>query len=125
MLDPDGKGSHWLKVSRKLRLAARAEPGDGVEVAITPAERAPEPAVPQDLRKALAAAPEARAVWKDITPAARHDWILWITSAKQASTRARRIANACDMLSSGKRRVCCFDRSGLYGKGLSAPKALR
>jgi hypothetical protein len=24
---------------------------------------------------------------------------------------------------SGKRRVCCFDRSGFYSKSLSAPKA--
>ena len=36
---------------------------------------------------------------------------------------ARRIQNACDMLASGKRRVCCFDRSGIYSKGFRAPKA--
>lgn len=124
MLDPDGKGSHWLKVSRGLRKAAGAEPGDEVALEMAPAERAPEPKVPADLRAALAAAAPARAVWRDITPAARHDWILWITSAKQAETRARRIASACDRLAGGKRRVCCFDRSGLYGKGLAAPEAL-
>ena len=124
MLDPDGKGSHWLKVSRKLRLAAGAEPQDIVAVEIVPAERAPEPRVPVDLRQALAAAPAARAVWSELTPAARHDWILWITTAKQAATRARRVAGACDRLAGGKRRVCCFDRSGLYGKGISAPRAL-
>ena len=91
---------------------------------LVPAASAPEPRLPADLRKALTAAPKARAVWSDITPAARHDWILWITSAKRAETRASRIASACDMLASGKRRVCCFDRSGLYGKALSAPRAL-
>jgi len=123
MLDPDGKGSHWLKVPRRLREAAGAEAGDDVALDIAPADRAPEPSVPADLRKALAAAPAARAVWRDITTAARYDWILWITSAKQVTTRARRIASACDMLAGGKRRVCCFDRSGLYGKGLSAPEA--
>ena len=36
---------------------------------------------------------------------------------------ASRIESACDMLGSGKRRVCCFDRSGVYGKNLSAPAA--
>lgn len=123
MLDPDGQKSHWLKVSRKLREAADAAVGDEVELDIAPAERAPEPKVPADLRKALAAAPKARAVWAEITPAARHDWILWITSAKRAETRASRIESACDMLGGGKRRVCCFDRSGVYGKGLSAPAA--
>jgi hypothetical protein len=31
-------------------------------------------------------------------------------------------AATCDMLAFGKRRVCCFDRSGVYGKGLGAPQ---
>ena len=75
------------------------------------------------MRKALAVAPKARVLWTDITPIARRDWIHWITSAKQEETRARRIKNACSMLAAGKRRVCCFDRSGFYSKSLSAPKA--
>lgn len=87
------------------------------------AEKESEPRVPADLRKALAAASKAKAVWSDITPVARRDWIHWITSAKMSETRVRRITNAGDMLSSGKRRVCCVDRSGLYSKSLSAPKA--
>jgi hypothetical protein len=123
MLDPDGQKSHWLKVSRKLRETAGAAVGDDVALDIAPADQAPEPTVPADLRKALAAAPKARAVWSEITVAARHDWILWITSAKRAETRTSRIESACDMLGSGKRRVCCFDRSGVYGKNLSAPAA--
>jgi hypothetical protein len=36
--------------------------------------------------------------------------------------RERRIANACEMLATGKRRVCCFDRSGIYSRGLAAPE---
>lgn len=123
MLDPDGNHSHWLKVPRKLREAAGASPGDEVEVEMATAKEAPEPTVPADLRKALAAAPKARATWLEITPAARHDWILWITSAKRAETRASRIESACAMLGGGKRRVCCFDRSGIYGKNLKPPAA--
>lgn len=76
-----------------------------------------------DLRKALAAAPKAQALWSNITPVARLDWTHWITSAKQAKTRARRINNACEMLATGKRRVCCFDQSGFYSKSFGAPKA--
>jgi hypothetical protein len=124
VLEPDGQKSHWLKVDRKLREVAGAEAGDIVSLEIAPAAEEPEPQVPADLRKALApAAPEARALWSDITPNARRDWIHWITSAKQPETRARRIKNACSMLAAGKRRVCCFDRSGFYSKSLSAPKA--
>jgi hypothetical protein len=122
-LEPDGQKSHWLKVDRKLSKAAGVDAGDIVTLDIAPAGKETEPEVPTDLRKALAAAPKARALWSEITPNARRDWIHWITSAKQAETRARRIKNACSMLVAGKRRVCCFDRSGFYSKSLSAPKA--
>ena len=124
-LEPDGQKGHWLKVNRKMREAADADAGDLVTLEIAPVAEEPEPKVPADLRKALAAAPKARALWSDITPIARRDWIHWILSAKQAETRARRVANACSMLAAGKRRVCCFDRSGFYSKSLSAPKAAR
>ena len=124
VLEPDGQKSHWLKVDRKMCEAAGADAGDVVTLEIAPAGKEPEPTVPADLRKALgAAAPKARTLWSHITPNARRDWIHWITSAKQEETRARRIKNACSMLAAGKRRVCCFDRSGFYSKSLSAPKA--
>ena len=122
-LEPDGQKGHWLRVNRKLREAAGADAGDVVTLEIAPAAEEPEPTVPADLRKALAAAPKARVLWSDITPIARRDWIHWITSAKQPETRARRIKNACSMLAAGKRRVCCFDRSGFYDKSMSAAKA--
>jgi Bacteriocin-protection, YdeI or OmpD-Associated/Domain of unknown function (DUF1905) len=123
-LEPDGQKSHWLRVDRKLRETARAEAGDVVTLEIAPAAKDTEPEVPAELRKALAAAdPKARKLWSDITPNARRDWIHWIASAKQEETRTRRIKNACSMLAAGKRRVCCFDRSGFYSKSMSAPKA--
>ena len=123
-LEPDGQKSHWLRVNRKLSEAAGAQVGEIVTLEITPAAKETEPEVPADLQKALAAAAaKARALWSDITPSARRDWIHWITSAKQEETRTRRIKNACSMLAGGKRRVCCFDRSGFYSKSLSAPKA--
>ena len=123
-LEPDGKGGHWLKVERKLREMAGAELGDVVWLEIAPAAKEPEPRVPADLRKALAAAgAKARAVWSDITPVARRDWIQWIESAKLEETRVKRIESACDMLGKGKRRPCCFDRSGMYARSLRCPVA--
>jgi Bacteriocin-protection, YdeI or OmpD-Associated len=68
----------------------------------------PEPTVPADLRKVLAAAPAAKAAWSDLTPIARRDFISWIDGAKQAETRARRIERTCSMMLEGKRRPCCF-----------------
>ncbi len=122
-LEPDGRGSHWLKVDRKLREAAAANPRDVIMLEIAPVAEEPEPKVPADLRKALSAVPEARATWTAITPIARRDWIHWITSGKRAETRTKRIATACDMLAKGKRRACCFDRSGMYSNSLSCPVA--
>ncbi len=135
-LEPDGDGGHWLRVDRKLREAAgaaggsRVEAGDTVTLEIAPVAAAdePEPEVPPDFRKALAAVPgaggvKAREVWADITPIARRDWVQWMTSGKKAETRVKRIETACDMLAKGKRRPCCFDRSGMYGKSLSCPVA--
>jgi hypothetical protein len=123
-LEPDGQGGHWLKVDRQLREAAGAEAGDHVLLDIAPVVEEPEPRVPAELGKALAVAhPKARAVWSDITPAARRDWIQWIESAKREETRLKRIGNGCDMLAKGKRRPCCFDRSGMYSKSFSCPVA--
>lgn len=123
MLEPDGQKSHWLKVNQKMGKAAGADAGDVVAVELAPSGEQPEHRMPADLRKALASATRARATWADITAIARRDWIQWITSAKRPDTRARRVNNACAMLAAGKRRVCCFDRSGFYSKSLRPPKA--
>ena len=78
--------------------------------------------VPVDLQRALASSPKANKMWKDITPIARRDWIHWVITAKQRETRKRRIKNACSMLSSGKRRVCCFP--GLKWLKKNRPKSI-
>lgn len=122
-LEPDGQLSHWLRIDEETLQAAGADVGDTITFEIAPVEQEPEPEVPDDFREALAVAPEARAVWDATTTLARLDWIHWIVSAKQAKTRAKRIHDACDMLASGKKRVCCFDPSGFYSKALRAPEA--
>ncbi len=123
-LEPDGEGSHWFKVEEGLRIAARADVGATVELGVAPVAEEPEPIVPPDLRKALAADARASATWNDITPVARRDWVHWVTSGKKAETRVKRIAVACDKLAGGQRRACCFDRSGRYSRGnMGAPKA--
>lgn len=122
-LEPDGNGSHWLKVPKALREAAGVEPGDTVAIEIAPSDEQLEPGVPADLRKALASNPAARATWDATTTVARRDWIAWMTSGKKAETRVKRLHAALDMLGNGKKRVCCFDRSGIAGGNFSAPEA--
>ena len=122
-LEPDGEGSHWLKVPRALHEAASAEAGKSVALELVPVDKEPEPKLPADLKKALAASPAATVQWKAITPAARRDFIQWIATAKQEATRERRIRTGCDMLEAGKKRICCFDRSGMYSRGnIGAPE---
>lgn len=121
---PDGNGGHWMKVEPKLSEAAKAKPGDVIALEIEPVTKEPEPDVPDDVRAAIeSAGPVAIETWHAITPMARRDWIFWIISGKKAETRLKRIQVACDKLSKGNRRPCCFDRSGMYDKSLSSPVA--
>lgn len=64
--------------------------------------------VPKDLQNALLVAPKALAIWKDITPLARNEWICWIISGKKAETRVIRIKKALSKMSMGMRRPCCW-----------------
>ncbi len=64
--------------------------------------------LPLDLQKAIVGAPAAKAVWEDITPLARNEWICWVTSGKKAETRGIRIKKALSKLKGGMRRPCCW-----------------
>ena len=122
-LEPDGEGSHWLKVPRALHEAASAEAGKTVALELLPVDKEPEPKLPADLKQALAASSAATGQWKSITPAARRDFIQWIATSKLDATRERRISTGCDMLEAGKKRICCFDRPGMYSRGnIGAPE---
>jgi len=65
-------------------------------------------AMPRDWQKALNQTPAARAVWDDITPLARNEWICWVISGKKAETRDIRIEKALSKLKGGMRRPCCW-----------------
>ncbi|MDO8492480.1 MAG: YdeI/OmpD-associated family protein [bacterium] len=64
--------------------------------------------LPYDLRQAIISTLAAKAVWEDITPLARNEWICWVISGKKAETRNIRIGKAISKLKSGMRRPCCW-----------------
>ena len=64
--------------------------------------------LPADFRKALVADRKVLALWEDITPLARNEFICWVEHAKQIETRQRRIKRSCEELLEGKRRPCCW-----------------
>lgn len=64
--------------------------------------------IPEDLVAAIQAEPGILALWQGLTPLGRNEFICWIEDARQAATRARRIARAVAELREGKRRPCCW-----------------
>jgi len=111
VLEPDGNGSHWLKIDGGLSKTIRANAGDTVTLSIEPSKDWPEPDVPIDIKKALASASQSNDLWQKITPMARWEWIRWIRATNRAETRARRIEVAMSKLKKGERRPCCFNSS--------------
>jgi hypothetical protein len=117
VLEPDGhyapgeEPSHWFSPGERLLGEAAAKAGDTVRVSIEPTKEWIEPEIPEDLREALANSPKAEALWNDITPLARWDWIRWIRAVKTPETRQKHIDVALDKLNKGMRRPCCFNRN--------------
>lgn len=117
LLEPDGayghgkKPSHWFSPSKKLLEDAHAKIGDTVQVSIAPTKEWIEPEVPADVKKALSSSPKAEALWREITPLARWDWIRWIRAVKTPETRKKHIEVALSKLNKGMRRPCCFNRN--------------
>jgi uncharacterized protein YdeI (YjbR/CyaY-like superfamily) len=56
----------------------------------------------------IEATPKVRALWEDITPLARNEWICWIEEAKKQETREKRIKVGKSKMLSGMRRPCCW-----------------
>lgn len=64
--------------------------------------------LPADLKKAIYSEKKVQALWDDITPLARNEWICWVISGKKAETRNIRIKKAISKMRSGERRPCCW-----------------
>ena len=64
--------------------------------------------VPEDLHEALTSDPEALAVWEDLTPLARNEWICWVISVKKPETRKDHVERVRTELKEGMRRPCCW-----------------
>ena len=117
VLEPDGrygpgkKPSHWFAPDKQLLDKAHASVGDTVQASIEPTKEWIEPEVPEDVKKALFTSQKAKALWKDITPIARWDWIRWVRAVKTPKTRQKHIEVMLDKLNKGIKRPCCFNRN--------------
>jgi hypothetical protein len=126
VVEPDGRGGHWIRVDDTLQRAADVGPGDTAELTLEVSRDWPEPDVPDDLAAALAKAPaKIRAVWEDITPMARWEWVRWVQATSNPETRQRRVEVSISKMDNGKRRPCCFDLSSCTDPNLSKSGKLR
>lgn len=64
--------------------------------------------LPDDMRKAILADKKILAIWEDITPLARNEWICWTTSVAKAETRENHLHVMRDKMLKGMRRPCCW-----------------
>jgi len=120
VLEPDGCGGHWMKVDDKLQRTAGISTGDTATLEIESLKDWPEPYVPDDLEKALAAAPlKIQNLWKGITPMARWEWVRWVNATQNVDTRRRRVEVSISKMQSGKRRPCCFNLAACTDPNLS------
>ena len=120
VLEPDGRFGHWMRIDPELRRQAAIRAGDSGIVEVESLRAWPEPKVPRDLARALAAAPaRIRDMWQDITPMARWEWVRWVNATANADTRRRRVEVTISKMKSGKRRPCCFNLASCTDPELS------
>lgn len=88
---------------RIVQAAAKLN-DDGVKMARLERPNAAPVRPPADLRTALAANTRAATAFKTFSPSQRREYVEWITEAKQATTRQKRLATAVGWIAQGKPR---------------------
>ncbi len=88
---PQGDGTHYLVVNREIRDVVGAAQGDTVRVVleVDTEERSVE--VPEDIRQALEAHPEAKEVFDSLPYSYQKEHLGYIEEAKKPATRHSRI----------------------------------
>jgi hypothetical protein len=97
-------GRFLLGMSSERRAAAGVTPGEVLELQIELDTAPREVEVPPDFAAALASDAAAQATWDGLSYSNRQWHVLQIEGAKQAETRARRIAKSVGTLGQGKAR---------------------
>lgn len=98
-------GVHYLGVHKATIKAAGIAVGDVVAVTIDKDDQPRETdVVPPDLAKALAKTKGAKAAFEALAPSHKREHVKYILEAKQAETRARRIAKTIDTLAARRRK---------------------
>ena len=102
LLTPRNRGSGWSRINKakieRLLAAERMTPAGQARIAAAIADGSwtllddiEAMIVPDDLKRALASAPEADGNFQAFAPSVKKPLLLWVQSAKRAETRQKRI----------------------------------
>lgn len=64
--------------------------------------------MPSDLQLVLNKHKDVHALWENLTPLARNEWICWVTIVKKKETRQEHLERLQEDLKKGKKRPCCW-----------------
>lgn len=99
------------ELAEKLRAAqGRIETKGTAQKVGAPRKAKAEIPMPDDFADALDAAPASRVTYEGFTAAQRRDYLEWITEAKTAATREKRMAQAVEWLGEGKKRNWKYEK---------------
>jgi hypothetical protein len=102
-LMPVGDGAHYIVVNRQLREAIGAAAGDMIQVTMERDTEARRVNVPPELQALLDAQKGAAAVWAGLSYSHQKEYVDWISEAKTAATRQKRLEGTLERLLAGKR----------------------
>ncbi|HEV7589046.1 MAG TPA: YdeI/OmpD-associated family protein [Longimicrobium sp.] len=103
-LPPDDVIAGYVREAKRLndegvKAPARSKPAEAKELAM-----------PDDLAAALRGNPAALAAFDRFSPSKRKDYVDWITEAKSAATRTKRLDTAVEWIAEGKARHWKYEK---------------
>ena len=94
-------GRNLIGINKANRTATGVEAGEVLTVSVGRDEAPRTVEAPSELAEGLAADDRARQTWAGLSYSHQREYAEWITSAKKAETRERRVASALEKLAAG------------------------
>lgn len=94
-------GRRLVGLNKANKAGAQVEAGDRVEVTLANDTEVRVVEVPPDLAKAMGRSKPAETTWAALAYTHQREYAEWITGAKKAETRERRVAQAVERLAAG------------------------
>lgn len=99
-----GHNCHILGMTQKIRAAIGKKPGDIVHVILKEDNEPRVVEIPEDFKRLLEENEQAMSFFDTLSYTNRKEYVQWITGAKKAETREKRVKDAIAMLSDKVKR---------------------